>query len=100
MRGRTGLLLAFAPATHGELWSKTEVLRRVEPVGTYDLEFVRLPDPIAITNPVREVRAFLEDLLLQARESDPLRLEHPAPPLHDFDDDGVPDDADATPLGS
>ena len=99
MRGRTGLLLAFAPATHGEVWSKTNVTRTFEPAGTYDLTFVRLPEPIAITNPVPEVRVFLEDLLRQALDDDPLLLEHPAPPVQDFDDDGVLDDVDPTPLG-
>lgn len=99
VRGRTGLLLAFAPATHGEVWSKTHVTRRFEPFDTYALRFVSLPAPIPVTNPVPEVRAFLEDLLLQALDDDPLLLEHPAPPLHDFDDDGVPDDVDPTPLG-
>jgi hypothetical protein len=97
--GRTGLLLAFAPATHGEVWSKTQVTRGFVPFDTYDLTFLALPAPIPITNPVAEVRAFLEDLLQQALSDQPLRLEHPAPPLHDYDDDGLPDDADPTPLG-
>lgn len=97
VRGRTGLLLAFAAATHGEVWSKTNVTRKFEPFGTYDLAFVRLPEPIPVTNPVGDVRAFLEDLLLQALEDAPLRLEHPAPPVHDFDDDGLLDDVDPLP---
>jgi hypothetical protein len=99
VRGRTGLLLAFAPATHGEVWSKTNATRKYEPAGTYDLSFVRLPEPVAITNPVPEVRVFLEDLLRQALDDDPLLLEHPAPPVQDFDDDGLLDDVDPTPLG-
>lgn len=99
VRGRTGLFLAFAAATHGEVWSKTNVLRKIEPFGTYDLVFTRLPVAIPITNPVAEVRAFLEDLLLQALDPDPVTLEHPAPPLHDFDDDGLSDDVDPSPNG-
>lgn len=99
VRGRTGLLLAFAPATHGEVWSKTNVNRSFEPAGTYDLAFARLPEPIAITNPVAEVRGFLEDLLRQALSDSPMQLEHPAPPVADFDDDGLLDDEDPTPLG-
>ena len=86
---------------YGELWSKTEVTRRFVPTDTYDLSFLALPAPIPITNPVPEVRAFLEDLLRQALSDQPLRLEHPAPPLHDYDydDDGLADELDPTPLG-
>lgn len=97
VRGRTGLLLAFATATHGEVWSKTNVTRKFEPFGTYDLAFVRLPEPIPVTNPVREVRGFLEDLLRDALAPAPVRLEHPAPPEHDYDDDGLSDDVDPMP---
>ncbi|MEZ4325402.1 MAG: hypothetical protein R3B40_09315 [Polyangiales bacterium] len=98
-RGRTGLLLAFSPATHGEVWSRTAVTRKFLPFETYDLSFEALPAPVAVTNPLPEVRAFLEDLLLQALAPEPVTLEHPAPPQHDFDDDGEPDATDPTPYG-
>ena len=50
-------------------------------------------------DPLPEVRAFLEDLLLQALAPEPVTLEHPAPPQHDFDDDGEPDATDPAPYG-
>lgn len=97
--GRTGLLLQFATATHGEVWSKTNVRRSVLPFSGEAESWPQLPTPIAVTNPVGEVRGMLETLLLQVRADEVLHLAHPAPPVHDFDDDGVLDDVDPTPNG-
>lgn len=97
--GRTGLLLQFATATHGEVWSKTNVTRAVLPFVGEAESWPRLPMPIAVTNPVAEVRGMLDLLLAQIRADEVLHLQHPAPPVHDFDDDGILDDVDPTPNG-
>lgn len=97
--GRTGLLLQFAPATHGEVWSRTSVVRRLEPFAGEVESWTRLDAPVSITNPVAEVRAMLETLLAQVRADAVLEVTHPAPPVRDFDDDGLLDDVDPTPTG-
>ena len=85
-----------------------DALRMTIVVVTHELESAfKIADSITVldkgrilmTGPVAEVRAFLEDLLLQALDPDPVTLEHPAPPLHDFDDDGLSDDVDPSPNG-
>lgn len=95
--GRTGLLLQFAPASHGENWSRTAAKRTVEPFFGEATSWTALPMPIVISNPVREIRAMLAGLLRQTVADQVWSVQHPAPPVHDFDDDGILDDVDPMP---
>jgi hypothetical protein len=95
VEGQTGMIVQYAPATHGANWSTDVGVRHFHPV-EQDGEFVPLPDSIPIRNPVRETFEQVIELLRSHREGTPI-LKSTLAPRHDFDDDGIEDDRDPEP---
>jgi hypothetical protein len=98
--GQTAVLVQYSPATHGANWSsETGVLRYLPgfPTDDPDDPFPKLPAPITIANPIYDTLDQVVEIVQthQAGQAPVVRMTRP--PVADFDDDGVPDDADPAP---
>lgn len=97
--GQTGLLVQYAPATHGFNWSHARG----------DLTFVpgfphpeadpypRLPTPIEIAEPLYETHEQVAEILATYRAGMAPVVRITKPPVRDFDADGRLDDVDPAP---
>lgn len=88
--GQTGVIVQYAPATHGANWSSDTGMRRFTPEGQ-DGERVALAESVTIRNPIRETFEQVIEVLRTHREGAP-SVRSTFAPRRDFDDDGVSDD--------
>jgi hypothetical protein len=95
VEGQTGIVVQYAPATHGANWSSASGVRHFYPPER-EGEFVTLPDSITIRNPIRETFAQVIETLRSHREGVPT-VRTTLAPVHDFDDDGLLDGEDPDP---
>ncbi len=90
--GQTAALVQFAPANHGDNWSKEAGARKYAPFGEDDLDFQLLPATIPVANPVRAIHEQVRGMLAGVRDEETPVLVSTVRPRHDFDDDGVSDE--------
>lgn len=88
--GQTGVIVQYAPATHGANWSSDTGMRRFAPEDS-DGERPVLPASIQIRNPIRETFEQVIEIL-ETHKDGPPSVRTTAAPRHDFDDDGVTDE--------
>ncbi len=88
--GQTGIVVQYAPATHGANWSSDSGVRHFYP-SEREGEFVPLPSSVRIRNPIRETFEQVIEILRTHREGLP-SVRTTFPPRADFDDDGTDDD--------
>jgi hypothetical protein len=88
--GQTGILVQYAPATHGGNWSSETGVRRFYPSQGDQIPGV-LPEPIEIRNPIHETFEQVVGILRSASEGAPI-VRSTAAPTHDFDGDGMSDE--------
>ncbi|MCX5743350.1 MAG: hypothetical protein NT062_12730 [Proteobacteria bacterium] len=96
--GQTGVLVQYAPATHGYNWSAERGKLEYLPGFPHDPAdpFPKLPAAITIDEPIYETLDQVTSLLASYRTGTPsVRLTKT--PAHDFDNDGRPDDTDPSP---
>ena len=98
--GQTAVLVQYAPATHGANWSNEHGTISFMPGGPVagDDPFVRLATPIQISNPIYETFAQVVETAQTHQAGRSPIVRSTLAPIHDFDGDGVPDDADPWPL--
>jgi pimeloyl-ACP methyl ester carboxylesterase len=96
--GDVSAVVHFAPANHGDNWSNEAGKREYMPFTEDAIDFVQLPSPIAIKNPVVDVHRQVRELLASYAAGS-ATLTATSDPVHDFDGDGISDDVDSTPYG-
>jgi len=97
--GQTAILVQYAPATHGANWSSERGVLNFLPGFPADGRdpFPRLATPITITNPIYETLDQVVEILTSYQTGGAPRVRTTHTPIHDFDDDGVPDVDDRAP---
>jgi dienelactone hydrolase len=97
VEGKTGVAVQYGPANHGLGYVRDDI-REYVPGGPGDSapRFSKLPATFPIEMPIREHVEQLVQFFLSA-DSGRATVEVTAPPIADFDDDGVSDDLDASP---
>jgi hypothetical protein len=98
--GQTGVLVQYAPATHGYNWSAEHgTLAYVPgfPQATGD-PYPKLPSPIRIAEPIYQTLAQVTEALATYHATGVSTVRSTLPPVHDFDGDGRPDATDPDPL--
>jgi hypothetical protein len=97
--GQTAILVQYAPATHGANWSSEHGTVSYLPgfPAAGDDPFPKLPAPITITEPMYETLAQTLEIVTTHQAGQAPVVRSTKPPVHDFDDDGIPDDQDPSP---
>jgi len=91
--GQTGVLVQWAPATHGANWTSERGRRVFLPYGeSDDEEYVTLEEAIEIDNPMRQTLEQVLAILDSHAGGATPRVPPHEPPVADFDGDGIPDD--------
>jgi hypothetical protein len=98
--GQTGILVQYAPATHGRNWSAETGTLEYVPGYPFagDVTFPKLPSKITIREPIYETHAQVAEVLESYFGGQAPRVRSTQTPVRDFDGDGVPDESDPYPL--
>jgi hypothetical protein len=98
--GQTAVLVQYAPATHGANWTSEHGTLQFVPGFPFagDEPFPRLAMPIEVANPIYPTLAQVVEILASHQAGEAPRVRSTLAPVHDFDGDGVCDDADPDPL--
>ncbi len=92
--GQTGVMVQYAPATHGSNWTAERGVRTYLPGFPFpgDDPFPTLPHPITIPEPMIPALEQVVGILDSHADGSPPEVVVTAPPINDFDGDGMTDD--------
>ena len=94
VNGQTGVLVQYAPATHGSNWTAEHGVKSYLPGFPFpgDDPFPTLPHPITIPEPMIPALEQVVGILDSHADGSAPEVVITAPPVNDFDGDGMTDD--------